>query len=162
MTQANSFHLHPLSKMTDFVRTLTRSEYRLSEQRQRANRCLQFMTHIRDKVTSNDVNASLLGKVVNQNQDRARTEFRNSDTQFEELSPKGWAPDPHFLLASRAVVGNTLDQSQDVRDCDEAAVDQSERHRPRACPQNVPITGDHERSRRQHTEDANDLIRNSR
>ena len=116
MAEPRGLHLHALGEVAHLVGVVAGGEHGLGQQRQRAHRGLELVAHVRHEVAPDDVDAALLGEVVDEDEDRPGAEGGDADAQLEELPAQGWAPDPHLLLAGVAVVGDPLDQVGDVGD----------------------------------------------
>ncbi len=162
VAQARGLHLHALGEVAHLVGVVAGGEHGLGQQRQRADRGLELVADVGHEVAPDDVDAALLGEVVDEDEDRPGAERGDADAQLEELPAEGWAPDPHLLLAGVTVVGDPLDQVGDVGDRHGLAVDQAQARRPGVGPQHGSVGGDHEGRRRQHAEHPDDLVRHGR
>lgn len=87
------------------------------------------MTDIRDEVTSNSIDPALFGKVVDDDEDGARTEWRNSHTKLEQFSSQWWTANAHFLFAWIAIVSDSGDEMGDVGNGYLTAIHQTEGRR---------------------------------
>ena len=158
VAQTRSLDLHAISEMAHLVSIVARGEHSLGQQGQCTNRRLQFVADVGDKVTSNNINPSLFGEVIDQDQDGSGTQGRYTHAELEQFAAQWWASDTHFLLARMSVFGYAVDEVTHIGHGDFAATDQPQGVGARTRPQDGAVGRHDERRRGQNAENPNHLV----
>ena len=116
------------------------------------------MADVRNEITPHRVNSSLLGEVVDEDENCACSQRSNPDPELKQFAPEGWPPNAHLLLASLSVKCNLFNQTGDLGHRDETAADKPERLAPSTRPEHHAIGTYNQRCGGKHTQDSNDLV----
>ena len=118
------------------------------------------MADVGDEVPPYNVNTTLFGKVVDQNQDRSGAQWGDADAKLEQLAAQRGAPHAHLLLTRMPIFDDPVNEVAYVGNSDFAAADQAQGIGSRARPKDGAVRRHHQRGGWKNAQDPNDLVRN--
>ncbi|CAB4936640.1 unannotated protein [freshwater metagenome] len=139
MTEPGCLELHALGEVAHLIGIIARGKHRLGEERQRPDGGLELMADVRNEVAPDRIDSALLGKIVDEHEDRTRSEGRDAHPELEQFASERWPSNAHLLLARLSVTRDLFDEAGDLRHRDEAPVDQTKRLAPGTSPKHQAI-----------------------
>ena len=78
------------------------------QQRQGADRRLEFMADIGNEIAAHGIYSSLFRQIVDEDQQHTRSQWGHAHTQLEKFSAERWTSNPHLLFTCVAIFGHLV------------------------------------------------------